>query len=216
MVNFLEQLLEKVMGPRLEVTLDPQDVLVERRGVVWNVDGSMRSCEFCNTASGVGEEQAKLVYEDDLVVAFAPLKSAAKQHFLVVPRKHIAHVGDLFADDLNILNRMKTAGQELLKKGSANLAAEDMQFSFHVPPWNSIGKKFWVIFVFVVLPRVDGTADAGLCTASCSLYTLKLSNCPEKNIPPQTDYVVLAIHACYRAYHRSIGSSGCCGVFHGS
>lgn len=141
MVNFLEQVLEKVMGPRVAVTLDPQDVLVERRGVVWNVDGSMRSCVYCTVASGAGDEDTKLVYEDDMVVAFAPLKIAAKQHYLIVPRKHIAHVGDLFAKDINILDRMRAAGQELLKKGNAHVTDDNMQFSFHLPPWNSVGEK---------------------------------------------------------------------------
>lgn len=133
------QVFTKVMGPPL--VEDPQDVLVRRRGVVWNVDGTMKSCLFCDYASGTGEETTKLLYEDDLVVAFEPVKTAAKQHFLVIPRQHITTVGDLFVSDVHVLNRMRSVAEDLLKKDAEGLAAESMQFSFHVPPWNSIGEK---------------------------------------------------------------------------
>lgn len=136
--------VEKVMGPRVDVVLDPKDVLVERRGIVWNVDGTIRSCVFCDIASGEIREHpehlTKVVYEDNLVVAFAPLKIAAKQHFLVIPRQHITHVGDLFANDITVMDRMRAVGTELLKKGNADVTPENIRFCFHVPPWNSIGE----------------------------------------------------------------------------
>lgn len=103
------------------------------RGVEWDASGAFKSCMFCDFASQTREK--KLVYEDDHVVVFAPVKNAAKQHLLVIPRNHISTVGDLIASDVVILDRMRAVAQDLLKCASSNT-----QYSFHVPPWNSIGE----------------------------------------------------------------------------
>src|SRR5262245_25405025 len=47
-------------------------------------------CLFCRIVRG--EVPAKVVYEDDAVVAFADLNPQAPTHVLVVPREHIPDV----------------------------------------------------------------------------------------------------------------------------
>lgn len=111
-----------------------EDILV--KGVVWNARGEMQSCIFCDYAQHSKEKE--ILFEDDLVVAFAPLKPAAKQHLLVIPKKHISTVGDLMEVDnaRELLDRMKSVAEQLLKCDPSNA-----QYSFHLPPWNSIGES---------------------------------------------------------------------------
>jgi Scavenger mRNA decapping enzyme C-term binding len=60
------------------------------KGVSYNRDGSVDKCLFCDFAA---QRQAKtLMHEDDSCVAFLPLDISAVQHFLVVPKAHIATV----------------------------------------------------------------------------------------------------------------------------
>lgn len=105
------------------------------RGVEWDPSGSFKSCMFCDFAAQTREKN--IVYEDDHVVAFGPLKKdAAKQHLLVIPRKHISTVGDLISSDVAMLDRMRAIAEDLLKCSPSNT-----QYSFHIPPWNSIGES---------------------------------------------------------------------------
>eukprot|EP00903_Cladosiphon_okamuranus_P009526 g9075.t1 len=108
----------------------PDDDILSK-GVVWNAKGEMMSCIFCDFAQGRKEQE--ILFEDELVAAFAPLKRAAKQHVLVIPKKHISTVGDLAPNDGAVLDRMRQVAEQLLKCDPAN-----MQFSFHIPPWNSV------------------------------------------------------------------------------
>jgi histidine triad (HIT) family protein len=48
----------------------------------------MRECIFCEIAAG--RAQARIMYEDDKVVAFEDVQAQAPVHALVVPRGHLA------------------------------------------------------------------------------------------------------------------------------
>jgi histidine triad (HIT) family protein len=63
----------------------------------------MNDCLFCNIAAG---DKTKLVWENDIAVAFNDLHPKAPVHVLVVPKQHITMLDDL--DD------EKLAGQLLL------------------------------------------------------------------------------------------------------
>ncbi len=52
----------------------------------------MGECVFCSIARG--EIPAKLVYEDDLVVAFDDLAPQSPIHTLIIPRTHHVDLGD--------------------------------------------------------------------------------------------------------------------------
>ncbi len=77
-------------------------------------------CIFCkiieNTLS------AKILYQDDLVLAFDDLYPKAQYHKLIIPRKHIATLNDLTVEDKHIGRHMLFVAQQLAKE--LNIAEE--------------------------------------------------------------------------------------------
>jgi histidine triad (HIT) family protein len=53
-------------------------------------------CIFCRIAAG--EIPARIVYQDDQVIAFADIHPVAPVHVLIIPRVHITDVLQLSAD----------------------------------------------------------------------------------------------------------------------
>jgi histidine triad (HIT) family protein len=51
------------------------------------------NCLFCKIAAG--EIDAKMVHEDDDIVAFEDINPQAPHHLIIIPREHIATVNDL-------------------------------------------------------------------------------------------------------------------------
>lgn len=70
----------------------------------------MSDCLFCKIIQG--QIPAAIVYQDDRVVAFKDINPQAPTHVLVVPRRHIASLNDLTADDDGIVG-------ELVRRGAA-------------------------------------------------------------------------------------------------
>lgn len=58
----------------------------------------MSDCVFCMIARG--EIPAKVVLEDDLVLAFDDITPQAPVHTLVIPREHFAHMGEDVPDEI--------------------------------------------------------------------------------------------------------------------
>ena len=52
----------------------------------------MDNCIFCKIAAG--SIPAKMVYQDEQVIAFHDINPAAPVHFLIVPREHIPTLAD--------------------------------------------------------------------------------------------------------------------------
>jgi histidine triad (HIT) family protein len=74
----------------------------------------MPDCLFCKIAAG--EIPAKLVHQDGDTIAIVDINPQAPTHLLVIPRKHIATVNDLGAEDEALVGK--------LLRLSARLAAE--------------------------------------------------------------------------------------------
>ncbi len=74
----------------------------------------MPDCLFCRIAAG--EIPAKLVHQDGDTIAIVDINPQAPTHLLVIPRKHIATVNDLGAEDEALVGK--------LLRLSARLAAE--------------------------------------------------------------------------------------------
>jgi histidine triad (HIT) family protein len=75
-------------------------------------------CLFCKIAQG--DIPAKLVYEDELVVAFHDINPMAPQHILLIPRKHIPTTLDLVAEDKSLIGHIHVvAGQIASQLGIA-------------------------------------------------------------------------------------------------
>lgn len=68
-------------------------------------------CLFCKIATG--EINAKLVYQDDLIVAFNDIAPQAPHHILIIPRKHIATLNDISSDDTVLLGHLMQIGKKI-------------------------------------------------------------------------------------------------------
>ena len=66
----------------------------------------MTDCIFCRIARG--EIPAKIVAQDDDLVAFHDLGPQAPVHVLVIPRKHIPTANDIAEEDGALLGRIWT------------------------------------------------------------------------------------------------------------
>ena len=64
----------------------------------------MAECLFCKIITR--EIPASIVYEDDRVLAFNDINPQAPTHVLVVPKRHIASLNDLSADDDQIVGEL--------------------------------------------------------------------------------------------------------------
>ena len=62
------------------------------------------NCLFCRIAAG--ELPAKLIHEDDVLVAFHDLNPQAPVHVLIVPRRHIGTLNELSAEDDELAGKM--------------------------------------------------------------------------------------------------------------
>ena len=70
----------------------------------------MADCLFCKIIAR--QIPATFVYEDERVVAFNDINPQAATHVLVVPKRHIASLNDLQADDDQLVG-------ELVRRGAA-------------------------------------------------------------------------------------------------
>jgi histidine triad (HIT) family protein len=73
------------------------------------------SCIFCRIANK--EIPAKIVYEDDKVLAFHDINPQAPYHILVIPKKHISTLLELTEEDKDLIGHiylvMNKLAQEL-------------------------------------------------------------------------------------------------------
>ncbi|HUT78472.1 MAG TPA: histidine triad nucleotide-binding protein [Polyangia bacterium] len=77
-----------------------------------------KDCIFCKIAKG--EIPARVIHEDDLVVAFDDINPVAPVHFLVVPREHVATLDDAAEGHALLLGHMLwTAARLAREKGVA-------------------------------------------------------------------------------------------------
>jgi len=61
-------------------------------------------CIFCQIVNG--SLPAKIIFEDDKVVAFDDIHPKAPLHKIIIPRKHIATLNDLTEEDANLVGHM--------------------------------------------------------------------------------------------------------------
>jgi histidine triad (HIT) family protein len=74
----------------------------------------MESCLFCRIANH--ELPSKIAHEDDQVVAFHDIKPQAPVHILVIPRKHIATLNDVSADDAALMVKLFDVARKIAKQ----------------------------------------------------------------------------------------------------
>jgi histidine triad (HIT) family protein len=83
-----------------------------------------QSCIFCRIVAG--EIPAKVVYEDDAVVAFHDVHPQAPIHVLVVPREHVPSIAVL--SDANL----ELAGRTMIAVGKVARAVGGLENGFRV------------------------------------------------------------------------------------
>ena len=64
----------------------------------------MSDCLFCKIADG--RIPAKVIYQDEDMVAFHDIHPIAPVHFLVIPRRHIASLADCQPEDAALLGTL--------------------------------------------------------------------------------------------------------------
>ncbi len=115
----------------------------------------MNECTFCKIVKK--EVLAQIIFENDLVLAFAPLQQVAKGHTLVIPKQHFENIFDV--DDLvlrELISVSKKLSNKLVYDNTAtgvnilNASGKDAQqsinhFHFHiVPRYPDDGLNVWV------------------------------------------------------------------------
>jgi len=68
-------------------------------------------CLFCKIIAGA--IPAKLIYEDEKVVAFNDIHPQAPHHKLIIPRKHISTLNDVEGEDATLITDMVKAAKFL-------------------------------------------------------------------------------------------------------
>ena len=74
-------------------------------------------CLFCKIVAK--EIPAKILYEDDDVLAFWDINPQAPVHFLVIPKKHITGPVGITTEDEALIGKVLRVGAELAKKNNA-------------------------------------------------------------------------------------------------
>lgn len=71
-------------------------------------------CLFCKIIRG--EMPAKIIYQDDYVIALDDINPQAPQHKLIIPNKHIATPNDIHTEDNALIGHMIQTAKMLAKK----------------------------------------------------------------------------------------------------
>jgi len=70
-------------------------------------------CLFCRILEG--DIPADIVYESDTAIAFRDINPQAPTHVVIIPRKHIATINDIVADDHAIVGSLYTAASAIAR-----------------------------------------------------------------------------------------------------
>jgi len=97
------------------------------------------NCIFCKIATR--RIPARIVHEDDEVIAFHDINPAAPMHLLIVPKKHIASLADCTAGDAALLAKMTLLAPMLASEQGCGLRVDadgapagGFKTQFHVGP----------------------------------------------------------------------------------
>ena len=91
---------------------------------------SVENCLFCKIAGG--QISAKIVYQDQDVVAFADINPQAPQHVLLIPRRHIASMTDITPEDGALLASIYMVATKIARE--LGIAESGFRFLTNVGP----------------------------------------------------------------------------------
>ena len=73
----------------------------------------MEDCIFCRIANHT--IPAKIVFEDETVMAFEDMNPQAPVHLLVIPRKHLSSLNEAETEDVVLLGHLLAVSAELAR-----------------------------------------------------------------------------------------------------
>jgi histidine triad (HIT) family protein len=91
----------------------------------------MDSCIFCKIIER--QQPAKIVYEDDQVVAIEDIRPQAPVHLLVMPRKHVPTLKDAESGDEPMMGHLFTVVAQLARE--RQLEARGYRAVINNGPW---------------------------------------------------------------------------------
>jgi len=109
----------------------------------------MSTCIFCKIATR--EIPAKVVYEDDRVLAFEDTNPKAPVHVLIIPRRHIASLNDP-VDDPALLGHLLAVGGQVAKE----MKVDETGFRIVINTNADAGQTVFHLHVHVLGGRVLG------------------------------------------------------------
>jgi len=71
-------------------------------------------CIFCDIINK--KSPAKILYEDDEIIAFPDINPSAPVHILIIPKKHIKSANELEAENQVLLGKMILTAKKLAKE----------------------------------------------------------------------------------------------------
>ena len=74
----------------------------------------MTDCIFCKIIAG--EIPSRKIYEDDDVLVFHDIAPVAPVHFMLIPKRHIASLGECTAEDAAILGKLMALIPQLARE----------------------------------------------------------------------------------------------------
>jgi histidine triad (HIT) family protein len=75
-------------------------------------------CLFCQVVNK--EVSAKILFEDDDLVAFADIHPAAPTHALVIPRRHLVSLNEAAPADAELLGKLLLAAQRVAREAKVS------------------------------------------------------------------------------------------------
>ena len=73
----------------------------------------MEHCIFCDIAQH--KSNAEIVYENERVVAFRDIRPQAPVHILIIPKKHISTINDIYIEDKETIGELFLVAKEIAK-----------------------------------------------------------------------------------------------------
>lgn len=145
-------------------------------------------CIFCKIAN-LQDSKTRILYQNEEFVAFRDIRPAADHHYLVVTKQHIKDPKHLKGDDLELLERLITTGETVLKNAGGK--SEEARFGFHWPPFTSVKH----VHLHVIAPVTSMTFMSRLIfregsywfvTANWMINRLKSMRNEKTEIPPNS------------------------------
>ena len=114
----------------------------------------MESCIFCQISNH--KSPAKVIFENENIVAFNPIDPVSKGHTLVVPKEHFENILDIDPNTLKELiivskdlskkltKKYKATGVNLLQASGKDAQQSVFHFHIHVVPrYKNDGLDLW-------------------------------------------------------------------------